>query len=182
MAHAQFETIHPYGDGNGRIGRILIGWILARRLDVAVTPPVSVFIARDPGGYLAGMTMFRFGYLDIWVDWIAAALQHSSEAASALVNRSDNLIRTWLERLVDLREDATARKVVDTLVEHPVISSDLIATRLNVSERSGRIALRTLADRGIVQPYEKQPTHSGRPRQFWVAGELIELVSGWPGI
>jgi Fic family protein len=182
IAHAQFETIHPYGDGNGRIGRILIGWIMAHRLDVALTPPVSVFIARDPGGYLAGITMFRLGYLDRWVDWIAAALQHSSEAAEALIVRSDVLIRTWLDRLADLRQDSTARKAVDILAEHPVVSSDLIAASLEVSERSGRIALRTLADRGIVQPYEKQPTHSGRPRQFWVAGELIELVSGWPGI
>ncbi len=182
IAHAQFETIHPYGDGNGRIGRILIGWIMAHRLGVALTPPVSVLIARDPGGYFAGITMFRLGYLDTWVDWIAAALQHSSEAAEALIVRSHVLIRTWLERLADLRQDSTARKAVDILVEHPVVSSDLIAARLGVSERSGRIALRTLADRGIVQPYEKQPTHSGRPRQFWVAGELIELVSGWPGI
>lgn len=181
VAHAQFETIHPYGDGNGRIGRILIGWILAHRLDVALTPPVSVFIARDPGGYLAGITMFRLGYLDMWVDWIAAALQHSSEAAEELIIRSDILVRTWLERLADLRQDATARRVLEILAEHPVVSSDLIAERLDASERSGRIALRTLADRGIVQPYEKLPIHSGRPRQFWVAGELIELVSGWPG-
>ncbi len=180
VAHAEFETIHPYVDGNGRIGRILIGWIMAHRLDVAVTPPVSVFIARDPGGYLAGLTMFRLGYLDTWVDWIAAALQHSSEAAEALISRSDTVIRTWLDRLADLRQDSTARKAVDVLAEHPVVSSDLIAARLDVSERSGRIALRTLADRGIVQPYERQPTHAGRPRQFWVAGELIELVSGWP--
>ena len=74
-----------------------------------------------------------------------------------------------------------ARKIVDILAEHPVVSSDLIAARLEVSERSGRIALRTLADGGIVQPYERQPTHAGRPRRFWLAGELIELVSGWPG-
>ncbi len=181
VAHAQFETIHPYGDGNGRIGRILIGWILAHRLGVAVTPPVSVFIARDPGGYLAGITMFRLGYLDMWVDWLAAAVQHSSEAAAALIIRSDILIRTWIDRLADLREDATARKVIDLLAEHPVVSSDLVATRLEVSERSGRIALQTLADRGIVQPYERRPTRSGRPRQFWMAEELIELVSGWPG-
>lgn len=181
VAHAQFETVHPYGDGNGRIGRILIGWILAHRLDVAVMPPVSVFIARDPGGYLAGMTMFRLGQLDVWVEWMAAAVQHSSEAAASLMIRSEALIQTWQSRMADLREDATARKVVDILGEHPVVSSDLIATRLDVSERSGRVALGALAERGIVQPYEQQPTQSGRPRQFWVAGELIDLVAGWPG-
>jgi Fic family protein len=143
IANAQFETIHPYGDGNGRIGRILIGWIMAHRLDVALSPPVSVFIARDPGGYLAGITMFRLGYLDRWVDWIASALQHSSEAADALIVRSDILLRIWLDRLADLRQDSTARKAVEILAEHPVVSSDLIAARLEVSERSGRIALRT---------------------------------------
>jgi hypothetical protein len=114
--------------------------------------------------------MFRLGYLDRWVDWIAAALQHSSEAAEALIAQSDVLIRTWLARLADPPQDSTARKAVDILAEHPGVSSDLIAARLEVSERSGRVALRTLADGGIVQPYEKQPTHSGRPRRFWVAG------------
>jgi predicted ArsR family transcriptional regulator len=98
-----------------------------------------------------------------------------------LVVRSDVLTRTWIDRLADLRQDSTARKTVDILAEHPVVSSDLIAVRLGVSERSGRVALRMLADRGIVQPYEKQPIQSGRPRQYWVAGELIELVSSWPG-
>ncbi len=146
-----------------------------------MTPPVSVFIARDPGGYLAGMTMFRLGQLDVWVEWMAAAVQHSSEAAASLMIRSEALIQTWQSRMADLREDATARKVVDILGEHPVVSSDLIATRLDVSERSGRVALGALAERGIVQPYEKQPIRSGRPRQFWVAGELIDLVAGWPG-
>lgn len=48
LVHAQFETIHPYGDGNGRLGRILIGWVLRRRGVVArLPPPISVLIARD---------------------------------------------------------------------------------------------------------------------------------------
>lgn len=48
VVHAQFEAIHSYGDG--RLGRVLIGWILARRTGVAVPPPVSVVIARTPAG------------------------------------------------------------------------------------------------------------------------------------
>jgi Fic family protein len=95
VAHAQFETIHPYGDGNGRIGRILIGWILAHRTGITTPPPVSVFIARDPDGYLAGMTRFRLGELDPWVGWLAAELQYSSEAAEALLERSEQLLEQW---------------------------------------------------------------------------------------
>jgi Fic family protein len=179
VAHAQFETIHPYGDGNGRIGRILIGWILAHRTGITLPPPVSVFIARDPGGYLAGLTMFRLGQLDPWVDWLAAALQHSSEAAQALMERSEQLIDEWGRRIADLRGDATARRVLPILAEHPVVSADLVAARVGVSERAARTALTTLADRGILQPYEKAPPGPGRPRNFWVAGELISVVSTW---
>jgi hypothetical protein len=67
---------------------------------------------------------------------------------AALIVRPDVLIRTWRDTPADLRQDSTARKAVDILAKHPVVSSDLIAARLEVSERSGRIALRTLADRG----------------------------------
>lgn len=179
VAHAQFETIHPYGDGNGRIGRILIGWILAHRTGITLPPPVSVFIARDPGGYLAGLTMFRLGQLDPWVDWLAGALQHSSEAAKALMERSEKLTEEWGRRIADLRGDAAARLVLPILTEHPVVSADFVAARVGVSERAARTALTTLLDRGILQRYEKAPQGTGRPRNFWVAGELISVVSTW---
>ncbi|MGH9208167.1 MAG: Fic family protein, partial [Acidimicrobiales bacterium] len=123
VAHAQFETIHPYGDGNGRIGRILIGWILAHRTGIKVPPPVSVFIARDPGGYLAGLTRFRLGELDSWVEWLAAELQYSSEAAQGMLVRSEQLLGEWSQRINNLRADATARLMLPILVEHPVVSS-----------------------------------------------------------
>jgi len=179
VAHAQFETIHPYGDGNGRIWRILIGWILAHRTSITVPPPVSVFIARDPGGYLAGLTRFRFGELDPWVEWLAAELQYSSEAAEGLMVRSEQLLEQWHLRTDDLRADATARQVLPVLVGHPVISSDLVAERFAVSERAARAALATLAERDIVEPYDKAPAGPGRPRLYWVASELIDIVTDW---
>jgi len=179
VAHAQFETIHPYGDGNGRIGRILIGWILAHRTGITVPPPVSVFIARDPGGYLAGLTRFRLGELDPWVEWMAAELQDSSEAALALLVRSEQLLKEWRRRIDDLRVDATARRVLPILIERPVVSSDLLAERVAVSERAARTALATLAERGILEPYNKTAAGPGRPRHFWVASELIAMVANW---
>jgi Fic family protein len=179
VAHAQFETIHPYGDGNGRIGRILIGWILAHRTGITVPPPVSVFIARDPGGYLAGLTRFRLGELDPWVEWLAAELQYSSEAAQKLMLRSEQLLEEWNGRIDDLRSDATARFVLLVLFEHPVVSSDLVAERVVVSERAARAALAMLAERGIVEPYNKATAGPGRPRRYWVASELIAMVTTW---
>ncbi len=179
VAHAQFETIHPYGDGNGRIGRILIGWILAHRTGITVPPPVSVFIARDPGGYLAGLTRFRLGELDPWVEWLAAELQHSGEAAQTLMVRSERLLAEWSRRIDDLRIDATARLILPALIERPVVSSDLVAQRVGVTERAARTALTTLADRGILEPYDKVATGAGRPRRFWVASELIAMVTNW---
>ena len=179
VAHAQFETIHPYGDGNGRIGRILIGWILAHRTGISVPPPVSVFIARDPGDYLAGLTRFRLGELDPWVDWLAAELLYSSEAAQGLMVRFERLLKEWTRRIDDLRADATARLVLPVLVEHPVVSSDLVAERVAVSERAARAALAMLAERGILEPYDKATAGPGRPRRFWVASELIAMVTTW---
>ena len=179
VAHAQFEVIHPYGDGNGRIGRILIGWILAHRTGITVPPPVSVFIARDPGGYLGGMTRFRLGELDPWVEWLAAELQYSSEAAESLLGRTEQLLEEWSRRIDDLRADATARLVLPVLIEHPVVSSDLIAERVAASERAARTALALLAERGILETYEKETAGRGRPRRYWVASELIAMVTNW---
>jgi Fic family protein len=182
VAHAQFETIHPYGDGNGRIGRILIGWILAHRIGITVPPPFSVFIARDPGGYLAGLTRFRLGELDPWVDWLAAELLYSSEATQGLLERTEQLLVEWNDRIDDLRADATARRVLSILVEHPVVSSDLVAARVEVSERAARSALMILADRGILEPYDRARDRPGRPRRCWVASEVIAMVTRWSPI
>ncbi|HEY6474600.1 MAG TPA: Fic family protein [Acidimicrobiales bacterium] len=181
VLHAQFEIIHPFGDGNGRIGRVLIGWLLARRLGVALPPPVSVLIARDPGGYLAGLTLFRLGQLDPWVEWLAAALERSSDAAAGLMSSSETLLAKWRARLEGVRADAAAWRVIEILAERPVVSAALVGERLGISARAGQTALVTLAERGILSRYHPNVGGRGRPTQYWVAHELVALVAGWPG-
>lgn len=181
VVHAQFETIHPYGDGNGRVGRVLILWVLGRRLHVVVPPPVSVLIADDVGGYLSGLHLYREGQLDAWVGWFADTVRRSGEAVSEWTDDVARLLQDWQGRLAGLRRDATALRVVDLLPEHPVISPVIAAERLSVSERAARGALHVLADSGVVEPFGAIGSRPGRPTRWWLARDLIDLVQGWTG-
>jgi Fic family protein len=179
ILHAQFESIHPYGDGNGRLGRVLISWLLARRLEVALPPPLSVFVARDPGGYLSGLYEFRDGSLDRYVAWFADVVDRAGRASVELGSAMVALLEEWQVRLDGLRSDATARRVASVLPEQPIVTSATIAARLDVSERAARGALESLADRGIVQPIDHRAVSVGRPRTHWLATELVELIASW---
>ena len=74
--------------------------------------------------------------------------------------------------------DSAARRVLPLLPEFPVVSSDIVAGALDISERSGRTALGVLAEHGIVIPLGRR-SHPGRPRRWWVAHELVDLVTSW---
>jgi len=180
-AHAQFETIHPYADGNGRVGRVLIGWILTRRLALLSPPPVSVRIAVDRGGYLSQMTLFRLGQVDPWVRWFADVVGGAGDATVNLVAAVAKLEARWDARLTGVRADAAARRTIGLLAQHPVLASSTVADELGISERAGRSALNTLAANGIIAPFKPSAHPQGRPRRWWVATELVDLVTAWSG-
>ena len=181
VVHAQFEAIHPYGDGNGRLGRVLIGWVLARRAGIAVPPPVSVFIARDTGGYLSGLTRWRQGDVAGWVGWVADAISRSADQVGELVATAEEVRGRWHSLLVGVRADAAARRLVDLIPEHLVVTAPMVADLLGVSPPTGRAAVEALATRGILVPLEVRATRPGRPPQWWMAADLIAAVgrSGW---
>jgi Fic family protein len=177
--HAQFETIHPYGDGNGRIGRVLLLWVLARRLGIAVPPPVSVLIARDRGGYLSGLHRFRVGELVPWVEWFAGVVAQAALASLGWADEVDALLADWRERIADLRVDAAARRLLDVLPTHPMLSVDTAATIAGISSTAARTALEVLTTRGVLEEQPATRAGPGRPRRWWLARELVDLVGGW---
>ena len=179
VVHAQFEAIHPYGDGNGRLGRVLIGWTLARRAGVAVPPPVSVVIARDTGGYLSGLTRWRRGDIAGWVGWVADAVSRSADQVVDLVTYAEELRERWEGLVGDVRSDAAARRLLDLLPRHLVVTAPMVADLLGVSAPTARAAIEALATRGILQPLELRPVRPGRPPQWWMADELVSVIGRW---
>lgn len=181
VAHGQFETIHPFGDGNGRIGRVLIAWVLARRAGLThLPPPVSVLIARDPGGYISGLYNFREGSLDSWVQWFAGVVQRSTVATAETLDELNTVVDRWAAATATLRADSAARALLAVLVDMPVLTATLAAERLGVSMRSARDGLRQLEQRGIVEPI-KPPTAPavGRSPQWWAATEVTATIGSW---
>jgi len=179
VGHAQFETIHPYGDGNGRLGRVLIGWTLSRRTGLAVPPPVSVVMARDIGGYLSGLTRFRRGDVAGWVQWMAEAVSRSAEQALDAIAYAEGVRRRWEAALAGVRADAAARRLVELVHERLVVTAPMAADLLAISAPAARGAITALAQRGVLEPLDLPPTRPGPPAQWWMAGELVSLVSRW---
>lgn len=182
VAHAQFEVIHPFADGNGRVGRVLVSWILTRRLGLVVPPPVSMAMATDVGGYLSGLALFRLGNLDAWVQWFAEATGRSSHAQRDLVNEVDALRRRWKEDLATMkvRQSSGAWRVLALLPRHLVLTSDLVVRACGLTPKGATSALRTLERAGVVTDYGSRPTGRGRPRRIFVSEALLSLAGSSP--
>jgi len=173
IAHAQFETIHPFGDGNGRAGRCLIHVVLRRR-DVIerVAPPVSVVLATNARRYIAGLTDFREGRTDDWIGAFADAVTTSARSATALVSVIDRLLGELIERAGSPRKDSVARKIVQGLPTQPIVSAESAANSYGVTATAARAALNQLQTFGVLQP-----TRVGRRRdREWISDELFQLL------
>ncbi len=176
VAHAQFETIHPFADGNGRIGRVLVSNQLARRCDVAVPPPLSLQIRRDVGGYQSGLTLYRTGHVDAWVRWFADALIAAADLAQIVLDDAAAIITSWQDAVSDLRSDAAARGLLDALPIHPVVSAQFVATLCDVTAQAARTAIGQLVRRGVLTEFDITEPGLGRPRHWFAATQLLELL------
>ncbi|MGZ6895725.1 MAG: Fic family protein [Acidimicrobiia bacterium] len=183
IAHAQFELIHPFADGNGRIGRVLIAWLLVRRLALLVPPPVSVAIAADVGGYGAGLVRFRLGDHLGWVRWFGDAVIGGGRAQRELVAHVEDLRRAWHERLTasGLRSDAVAYRALGLMPRHLLLTSSVLVDELGVSTKAALDALRALADAGVLTEQGTAPAVSrGQPARLFAARELLGLAGANP--
>lgn len=177
IAHAQFETIHPFEDGNGRTGRALVQVVLRRRgVTPAFVPPISVVLARDKDRYLNGLTLFREDRLAEWIELFAAATAEAATLAARYMIRVGELQDAWRERLrqhSNPRADAAAWNLITVLPAHPVITVPVAVAATGRTKPAAANAIEQLEAAGILARLGE----SARNRA-WEAEGLLDLIVG----
>ncbi len=176
LVHAQFETIHPFADGNGRVGRALIHVVLARRgLATVYVPPISVVLAAGRGRYIDGLTRFRGESVAEWVEQFAIAARSAARLASAYLGKVLELAATWRQNLAALpgspRADAAAWAVIAILPAYPLITAPVAAAATGRSKPQVYRALDQLEAAGVVRPLS-----AARRNRCWEAVGLLDLL------
>lgn len=173
IAHAHFETIHPFADGNGRVGRALIHVILRRRgLAPRYVPPVSLVLAADAKAYVGGLTAFREDRPAEWVLLFALGIERAAAKASELALRLAELQERWRERAGRPRRHSSAEALIIELPAHPIVTVATAQAFLGRSKQAVNEAISALADKGVLHAI----TLAKRNRA-WEARDLFDLIN-----
>lgn len=172
IAHAQFETIHPFVDGNGRVGRCLIHVLLRRRrVAPAFVPPVSIVLAARPNLYIDGLTGFREGRLNEWCASFAEACTRAATLSVDLAERVALLEVEWYQRAGRPRSDSAAARIIRHLPAQPIASAATIRAAIGARHQRAAEGLEVLARTGVVRQISE-----GRYDKQYAADELFELI------
>jgi len=175
LAHAQFETIHPFDDGNGRTGRALVQVILRRRgLAPAYVPPISVVLARDKERYIKGLTAYRDDRVLEWIEVFSLAATEASKLAEKYLERVTELQEKWRARLrekVNPRSDAAAWTLIEILPGHPVMTLPVGVAASGKSKPAVNGAIADLVTAEVLRPLSESQRN-----RAWEASELLDLI------
>ena len=167
LAHAQFETIHPFTDGNGRTGRALIQAMLrGKGLTQNVTVPVSAGLLTDTDSYFAALTAYREGDPAPIVGRVAEAAVTAVINGRELVNELRAMRTEWSDRIT-ARSDSAVWQIADLLLRRPVINTALLTEELGIDSKHARRYLEPLSEAGVIietSSGPRQPRTGARQR------------------
>ena len=183
IAHAQFETIHPFVDGNGRTGRALIHVILRRRgLAPTFVPPISLVLATHASDYVAGLTLTRYvgdpegtaarDATNEWLEFFAAACRRAVADADAYEAAVIELHATWRKRLGRVRRGSATDLLLTALAGAPIVTVQSAAALIGRSTQATNEAVGRLTAAEILSQ-----TTVGRRNRAFEAIELIDLFT-----
>jgi Fic family protein len=184
IAHAQFETIHPFADGNGRTGRALIHIILRRRgIAPQFVPPISLVLATWARDYVGGLTAFRHlgtpqstersAGAQVWVRTFASASHRACADAEEYSSSIARLAATWRSDLGRVRADSAVERLLGVLPGAPIVTVDSAAQLIGRSTMRTGEAITRLEQAGVLRQ-----RNIGRQRyRIFEASGVVELFT-----
>ena len=178
IAQAQFETIHPLNDGNGRTGRALVHAMLKHgRATIRTTVPVSAGLLSNTDTYFEALTAYRDGdpnpIITRFSDASFAAVNNGRELAADLANIYDD----WRTTLT-ARSDSVAWRILPILISQPAVTSKVIQERTGASQPATDRALRQLVADGIATSKNEHGQDQKRDI-VWRSDEVIAALDGF---
>ena len=169
--HAQFETIHPFTDGNGRTGRALLHRILARdEVLLHAMLPVSAGLLHDVERYMGALDTYHDGAVEPMIECLADALELAAVIGSRIASDVDEVLGGWASANTD-RSGSASHRLPALLVEQPVVDVAFVASRLGITDRAARNLVEVACERGILAKMG-----NAKRGAFYQAPDLIAVL------
>lgn len=174
IAHAQFETIHPFNDGNGRIGRALVHAMLRHSgVTRALTVPVSAGLLTDTSAYFHALTDYREGYVESIIRAFINASFRAIGNGRMLVDDLERVYEGWNESLASRRGSA-ARRLLPQLLNQPAVTIAYVESATGVALSAAQRAVEQLEEAGILQR-----AGGGQRNRVWIAHDVIDALDAF---
>ena len=169
--YAQFETIHPFTDGNGRTGRAILHRMLASdEVLLHATLPISAGLLHDVGRYMAALVAYHEGEIEPIVARLADALELAVVIGSRIATEVDAVLEGWRFANAD-RAGSASHRLPALLVEQPVVDTRYVAEHLGITDRAARSLVETACERGILSKMG-----NAKRGAFYQASDLIDIL------
>jgi Fic family protein len=173
LIHYQFETIHPFLDGNGRLGRLLISFYLVER--GVISEPllyVSPYLeARRPAYYDHLQRVRQHGDFEGWLSFFLDAVRSQALDAVSRAEKLIDIVATYKERLRAARVRGSAVQLAERLIANPYLTTRSAAGFLNVSGQGAAYSIQRLMDAGVVREAGAQGA-----AKLYLAPEVLEAL------
>lgn len=174
MVHYQFETIHPFLDGNGRVGRLLLSLMIFQ--NCKLKSPwlyLSAFFEKYKDEYIK--YLFEVSSKGSWENWLAFCLRATIYQAKDAIKRCDQLLllkEKYSEQIMQKGENVRLSKIIEMLFEYPVFTIPQVSRWLNVSYPTARNDIMKLIKLGLISASKIKHGQS----KFYIAQDILSIA------
>ena len=173
LMHYQFETIHPFLDGNGRVGRLLINLLLMERgrLPLPLLYLSSYFESNRQAYYDRLQAVRESADIEGWLVFFLTAVKSQADDAVLRARELVRIRKSYLQEAIKTRSNLPA--LVELIVRNPVVTVKAVERAANLTNQGARNLIRSAESRGWLR---SMGSHGRGGREFWIAPKLLDVM------